>query len=295
MGRKRSKRDTSTQPQSLGEYSPQGDPTGVYETSTGTVAVEVDPYSRGGWLVSVNGVPSSHIAADPLRLEFEYMRWFAAALEWFTSASPAGERLSITHLGGGACTMARYICARYPAARNTVIELDEQLTVLARQLFELPRAPQLKIRAADARTATEGFADASRDVIIRDVFAGNVTPAPLATKEFFEHAHRSLRPGGLYIANCGDHRDLTLARSELKTMAQVFEHVACIADAQMLKGRRYGNIALIGTDAELPHGDALHQLTRTLLSDALPAQYKDHTWCERFMAAGTILRDDAPT
>ncbi|WP_306428416.1 MULTISPECIES: spermidine synthase [unclassified Corynebacterium] len=265
---------------------------GEYPTDTGWVRVEPDPYARGGWLVSVNGVPSSHIAEDPLQLEFEYMRWFATAIAWFVGANPAGERLSITHLGGGACTMARYLCAQYPDSRNTVVELDEKLTILARKFFNLPRAPHLKIRVGEARQVTDSFTDASRDVLIRDVFAGDTTPASLSTTEFFTNVHRSLRPGGLYIANCGDHRDLTLARSELKTMATVFRNVACIADPQMLKGRRYGNIVLLGTDSELPGQEAMHAITRSLLQGAVPAQFKDHDWCERFMAAG-VLRFDA--
>ena len=36
-------------------------------------------------------------------------------------------KLRITHLGGGACSMARYFADLYPTSRNTVVELDAKL------------------------------------------------------------------------------------------------------------------------------------------------------------------------
>ena len=51
---------------------------GVYTTYTGQVELRADKYSPGDWELLVNGVPSSHIAANPAQLEYEYMRWIAA-------------------------------------------------------------------------------------------------------------------------------------------------------------------------------------------------------------------------
>ena len=195
-----------------------------------------------GWEVFVNGVPSSHISADPLRLEYEYMRWIAAGCEAVIDSRLDASRLRVTHLGGGACSLARYFAARYPSARQTVVEVDAELARLVREWFDLPRAPRLKIRVGDARAVADGFRPGSRDVVIRDVFVGAVTPRPVTTMEFLAAVRRGLGPSGLYVANCGDHADLRLARSELRTMATVFARVGVIADPPMLKGRRYGNI-----------------------------------------------------
>lgn len=267
---------------------------GIYPTSTGEVELRADGFVPGAWEVLVNGVPSSHIHPDPCVLEFEYMRWMAAIVEWFEQTYVPQQRLRITHLGGGACSLARFCVARWPKARNTVVELDAELTQLVRQWFDLPRAPQLKIRAEDARHATEGFIAASRDVMIRDVFAGDTTPKNLSSIEFFRHVASALAPGGLYLANCGDHRDLSLAKSELRSMQQVFAHTAAVADPAMLKGRRYGNIVLIGTDSPLPEGTALQHIARDLLGGAVPAQFKGERWAEQFAAAGTLLFDATP-
>ncbi|WP_025252609.1 spermidine synthase [Corynebacterium vitaeruminis] len=268
---------------------------GLYPTATGSVELRQDPYSPGGHEVFVNGVPSSHIAADPLELAYEYMRWIALSVEAFVPGRLDPTRLRITHLGGGACTLARYFAARYPQSRNTVVELDGTLVELARAWFDLPKAPRLKIRQGDARAVTDTFVPASRDVIIRDVFAGATTPPSLITVEFFARCAEALSGSGLYVANCGDHPDLRLARSELAGMREVFGHVACIADPAMLKGRRYGNIILLGSNAPLPTGNDAARLRHELLGGAVPAHYEEGSWVAAFSSSGIALHDASGT
>lgn len=271
---------------------------GTYDISTGTAEVVADDYRPGAYVVHVNGVPSSHIVpGEPRALEFEYMRWMAAALERGITDRPEWDAaaLRVTHLGGGACTMARYLAAVWPGSRHTVVELDAKLGDLARRLFDIPRSPIVKIRAGEARAETENFLPASRDIIIRDVFAGATTPQPLTTVEFFQAAQRSLTAGGIYIANCGDHSDLAGAKAEIAGMREVFAHVSCIADPPMLKGRRYGNIILIGSDEPLfaEGSAALAGLGKDLLGGAVPAHFKDEAWTAR-LSGGASPRHDTP-
>ena len=54
--------------------------------------------------------------------------------------------LRLTHLGGGACSLARYFADVYPTSRNTVVELDRALADLVRSSFDLPRSPRVKDR-----------------------------------------------------------------------------------------------------------------------------------------------------
>ena len=136
---------------------------------------------------------SSHIdLADPLFLDFEYMRWIAALVEsrWPREPRP---KLRALHLGGGACSLARYFHAAYPDARQVVVELDGKLAEYVRGWFDLPKAPLLRLRVGEAREVTESLTPQTRDLIIRDVFAGSLTPRPLTTREFNEHAQA--RPG----------------------------------------------------------------------------------------------------
>ena len=162
-----------------------------------------------------------------------------------------------------------------------------------REWFDLPKAPTIKIRVGEARAVTEGFAPASRDVIIRDVFAGYITPEPLTTLEFTQLAERSLAPNGLYIINCGDDRSLSGARAEAAAITQVFEHTCIVADPAMLKGRRKGNVIIAGSHALLPVvGDlATAAITKRLLGGGVPAQYKDDAWVRDFARSATPRRD----
>ncbi|HEY8699445.1 MAG TPA: fused MFS/spermidine synthase [Arthrobacter sp.] len=278
--------------------SPDGPVEGVYYIDTGDCELIADQDNSNGWLLKINGVMSSHIdVADPLFLDFEYMRWMAALIEsrWPPSGSagsrPKGAdpaRLRGLHLGGGACSLARYFHAAYPDARQVVVELDGKLAGYVRGWFDLPKAPLLRIRVGEAREVTETLTAGTRDFIIRDVFAGALTPRPLTTAEFTNHARQVLAPGGMYVVNSGDAPDLKNAREDAATIAASFEHTVIIADPAMLKGRRYGNMVMAGSDAPFDHDP---QLARRLLGGAVPA----HLWNDaqvRAFAAGSPVRHD---
>lgn len=258
---------------------------GVYPIDTGSCELVRD-HLTDGWILHVNGVQSSHInLSDPTQLDFEYMQWMAALIadRW-----PASSRLRVLHLGAGACSMARHLAANYPQARQVAVDIDDTLARLVREWFDLPRAPLLRLRVGDAREVTESLTDNSRDLIIRDVFSAAVTPPALTTAEFTVQVRRVLAPGGVYMVNCGDTRDLSLARSEAATMGTLFEHLAIIADPAMLKGRRYGNIVIAAADTPLGESPAV---ARTLLGGGVPA----HIWLDpkvrSFATGGRVLHD----
>jgi len=226
---------------------------GVYPISTGEAELVPDGYHADGWLLLVNGVQSSHvIVGQPRMLDFEYMRWIAAVLDSHIQTHLNPEKLRITHLGGGACSLARYCADVYPNSRNTVVELDAKLAEHVRDWFDIPKSPRVKIRVGDAGTVTRSFAPASRDVVIRDVFAVDKTPVELTSVDFVRTVDHSLAPGGLYILNCGDGPSLDGARAEVAALFEVFEQVCLVADAAMFKGRRRGNIIIAASHSPLP-------------------------------------------
>jgi hypothetical protein len=282
MGRQRRNRPAEQD----GEAADSGPVAGTYRIDTGVAELLPDGGNPDGWLLKLNGVQSSHVdLADPLRLEFEYMRWIMALVESQWSRSV---RLRVLHLGGAACSLARYLVAAYPGSRNVVVEIDARLAEYVRAWFNLPRAPLLKIRVGEARQVTESLTDASRDLIIRDVFAGALTPKPLTTMEFTAQARRVLAPDGVYLVNCGDAPALATARREAATIAASFTHTAIIADPPMLKGRRYGNIIIAGSDAPLAESPLL---PRELLGGAVPAQLWGDAAVRRFALGAALLTD----
>ncbi|MGV9710293.1 spermidine synthase [Gordonia sp. NPDC003424] len=238
---------------------------GTYRIDTGIAELARDPVA-GGWLLTINGAQSSYLHTDPGLLDFEYMRQMAAVMaDRFDRAEP----LRVLHLGAAACALPRYLAATYPNARQVAVEIDGELARLAREWFDLPRAPRLRIRVGDAREVVSSLTEHTRDVVIRDAFVGARTPKHLTTAGFVRRVRQVLAPGGLYLANCGDNRNLTVARAEVATAASVFENVAVIADAAMLKGRRTGNLVLAASDRPV---EDTPELVRTLLSDPQPAQ-----------------------
>ena len=264
---------------------PAGPTPGVYPIDSGTAELVQDRDNPHGFLLLVNGVQSSHIdLADRAWLDFEYMRWITAVIE---DRVPQGQPLRVLHLGAAACSLARHLVEVRPGSHHLAVDTDGELSRLVREWFDLPRAPVLRLRIGDARTVTEALPDASQDVVVRDVFAGAVTPAPLTTLEFTRQVHRVLTPGGLYLLNCGDAPDLRLSKSEVATVATVFENVAVIADPPMLKGRRRGNVIVVGSDS--PVGSSA--LTRELLGGAVPAQFWDDRRSRDF-ARGVAPRAD---
>ncbi|MXP21038.1 spermidine synthase [Gordonia sp. HNM0687] len=266
---------------------PQAEPrAGTYPIDTGVAELTPDTIA-GGWLLTVNGAQSSHIHPDPTVLDFEYMRQMTALI---ADRFPLDTPLRVLHLGAAACALPRFIAARYPAAKQVAVEIDGELARLSREWFDLPRAPRLRIRVGDAREVVTSLTGHTRDVIVRDAFAGARTPDHLTSTGFLQQVHRVLAPGGLYLANCGDNRDLALARAEVSTAAGVFAHVALVADAAMFKGRRTGNIVLAASDHPII---ATPELVRTLLSDPQPAQMLDGPRARDFGSGAVIT--DAPT
>ena len=259
---------------------------GIFDISTGTA--ELVHSVDGGWLLSVNGAQSSHIDPDrPDALDFEYMRQASAAIvdRYPDSATP----LRVLHLGAAACALPRHLAHRYPQSRHVAVEIDAELARLAREWFDLPRAPRLRIRVGDAREVTESLREQTRDVVMRDAFSASVTPRHLTTVEFTRAVQRVLVPGGLYIANCGDRRNLASVRSEVSTIADVFANVELISDPSMFKGRRSGNIVVVAGDGDLPDSAALE---RALRADPEPSRLMTGRDASAF-GSGKIRRDEA--
>jgi spermidine synthase len=248
---------------------------GVFPVDAGTAEILPDPWTEGSWLLTLNGAESSQLNPDaPLELGFSYMRWMAAVVvhRWEPDAP-----LRILHLGGAGCTLARWATARYPNARQTAVELDAGLAALARERFALPRAPQLRIRVGEAGEVLAGAHPASRDVVIRDVFAGTgredqSTPGHLLGVEAARQAARVVGDG-LYLVNHGGGPDLRDARREAATLREAFSTVAAIADPPMFKGRRRGNIVFAATNGTLTGPGVRHEaLAHHLLADTESAR-----------------------
>jgi hypothetical protein len=106
------------------------------------------------------------------------------------------------------------------------------------------------------------------DLLVVDIFSGSQIPAHVTSLEFYRSAFGVLKPNGIVLVNVADGPPLMFARSQAATLSAAVANVAALAETQVLKGRRFGNIVLIGSDSPLP----MEWLPRLLASGPYPAK-----------------------
>ena len=217
-------------------------------TAGGAVQFLADADRPGGWLLLIDRIRQSYVDLDdPTYLDFEYAQWFADVFD----VLPAGP-LAVTHVGGGACTLARYVGATRPGSSQIVLEPDERLTALVRARLPFARGTRVRIRPVGGAQGIAALRDASADVLVLDAFAGGRVPAELTTVEFLTEVARVLAPGGVIIANVADGGPVTYTRRLVAALRSVFTDVLVRADPAVLKGRRFGNVVLAASGDDLP-------------------------------------------
>ncbi|MEU3104867.1 spermidine synthase [Streptomyces griseoflavus] len=218
------------------------------------------------WTLLIDGAPQSHVDLDdPSHLSFEYQRRFGHVVDL---AAPPGKPLHAVHLGGGAFTLARYVAATRPRSTQQVVERDAALVRLVRRELPLDARARIRVRAVDAREGLAKVPDGWAGLVVADVFSGARTPAHLTSTEFLDDVRRALAPGGIYAANLADGPPLAHLRGQIATAAARFAELALIADAAVLRGKRFGNAVLVASDAPLP----VAELTRRAASDPHPGR-----------------------
>jgi hypothetical protein len=264
------------------------------DVDSGVAELVGDPGRPSAWTLLVDGVPQSHVDLDdPRYLAFEYMRRLGHLVDLM---APAGDPLRVLHLGAGGLTLARYIAATRPGSSQVAIESDAALAELVRRRLPFGRgdrgagrgrAGRVRIQAGDARAALEQVPAGSFDVVVADLFAGGRTPAHLTSAEFGLAVARALRPSGIYAANVGDGPPLAHARARVATMRSVFPHGCLIADAAVLRGRRFGNLVLAGARRGLP----VAGLARRVAGDPFPGRLVHGDELDRFASGAKPITD----
>ncbi|MFE7976679.1 spermidine synthase [Streptomyces shenzhenensis] len=239
----------------------------VAESVDGGLAQLIPDPDRGrAWTLLIDGAPQSHVDLDdPAHLSFEYQRRLGHVVDL---AAPPGKPLRAVHLGGGACTLARYVAATRPRSTQQVVERDARLVELVRRQLPLDPAARIRVRSTDARAGLAKVPDGWADLVVSDVFSGARTPAHLTSAEFLDEVRRVLGPTGVYAANLADGPPLAHLRGQIATAAARFAEVALVADPAVLRGKRFGNAVLVAADGPLP----VAELTRRAASDPHPGR-----------------------
>lgn len=264
---------------------------------TGAIAELVpDPYVPGSLILEVDGTPQSQVdPEDPTQLFFEYVRRIGHVIDLMRAP---GSPITAVHLGGGAMTLPRYVAATRPGSRQQVLELEPDLIDFVRAHLPLPRGTQVRVRYGDARAGLSKLPPAlhgSVDLVVIDVFSGARTPAHLTSVEFYQQVFALLAPDGIVVANIADGPGLAFARRQAATMMSVAEDTTILAEAGILKGRRFGNLVLVGSPSALP----TEWLPRLLAGGPHPAKVMSKVELRNFVAGASIVTDataiDSPT
>jgi len=221
---------------------------GGVDVRTGRAELLADADRPGGWLLLLDRIRQSYVDLDdPTYLDFEYIRILGDVLD----ALPPGP-LRVTHVGGGALTLARYVAATRPGSSQLVLEPDDSLTAFVRSRLPLRRGSRIRVRAADGRTGIHALRTRTADVVVLDAFYGGRVPADLTTTEAMTDIARVLRPDGVFLANLADGPPLQYVRRVLASVRTVLPDAVAIGDAAVLRGRRFGNICLAAGRTALP-------------------------------------------
>ena len=240
----------------------------------------------GGWLLLLDRIRQSYVDLDdPTYLDFEYVQAFAGVVDAMGDGA-----LAVTHVGGGALTLARYVAVTRPGSSQIVLEPDADLTALVRARLPLPRGAKVRIRPVEGRPGISDLKTDSADVLVLDAFHGGRVPTDLTTADYIAEVARVLRPDGLFLANIADGPPLTYIRRFTAAVRTALPNALLRSDPAVLKGRRFGNIVLAAGAGEVP----LDQIVRHAAGAMFPQQVLAGPELRRFVGAAKPLTDADP-
>ncbi len=251
--------------------------------------IEKDRFVPGAFELIVDGTPQSHVnLADPKELFFEYIQRMGHVIDLI---GKKGEQITALHLGGGAFTLPRYVEATRPGSRQQIIELESDLVDFIRRELPLPKRAPIRVRHGDAREVVTKLPDGLRgnvDLIVVDIFAGSRTPAHVTSQEFYALLVPFLSPRGIMVVNVADGPGLAFARSQIATIRTLFPHVSALAEAQVLKGRRFGNVVLMASTRD----PGAEWMPRLMAGGPHPAKVMTGKELADFCATAHIVTDN---
>jgi spermidine synthase len=250
--------------------------------------IEPDRWVPGSFTLVVDGTPQSHVNLDnPAELFFEYIQRMGHVID---QLGMPGEPITAVHLGAGAFTLPRYIEATRPGSRQQVVELESDLVDFVRTHLPWSSRAQIRVRHGDAREVVAKFPPGLRgsvDLLVIDIFSGARTPAHVTSLEFYRSAVSLLADDGVVLVNVADGPGLAFARGQASTLASVVADVAVLAETQILKGRRFGNVVLVGSQKPLP----LEWMPRLLAGGPHPSKVVSGGELRDFIAGAPIVTD----
>jgi hypothetical protein len=238
----------------------------------GDLVAERDPQRPSAWLLRQHDMDASYVdLADPLHLEFDYLRWVRIVLR-------IARARRVLHVGGGACALPRALAAEDPGGRQEVCEIDADVLALAREHLGLRRAPGLRVRLAEGRAFVASQPADSWDAIVIDAFVGATVPRRLITMQALIDV---ARVAPLALINVVD----TRAARDVHTVAAGLTHAY---PRVWSLGGRVGNTVVVGSVETLD----LRRIAARVAADPSPARLTAPRAMAQRLGGAPGLHDD---
>lgn len=267
-------------------------PTRILSGSGHVASITPDRWVTGAFTLTVNGTPQSHVNLDdPADLFFEYIQRMGHVID---QLGMPGEPITALHLGAGALTLPRYIEATRPGSRQQVVESEPDIIDMVRTELPWSKRASIRIRHGDAREVIGKLPrglHGTVDLVVVDVFSGARTPAHVTSIEFYERVVALLSSRGIILANVADGPGLAFARSQAATLSAAIGNVAVLAETQILKGKRFGNLVMVGSAGELP----FDWISRLLAAGPHPSKSVVGAELREFIARAPVVTDGTAT
>ena len=203
-------------------------------------------------------------------LVYEYTKYYDLMFE---SSKNIKNTLMI---GGAGYSYPKYYISNYSDKSMDVVEIDEDITKIAKEYFyldklieeyDLNNTNRLGLIAEDGRTYLNKNTK-KYDAILNDAFAGETPAATLTTIEAAQKIYDSLTENGLYLSNIISSitgEDSKFIKAEVNTLKQVFKNVYVVPCRDKNDLELTQNNMVIATDDDL----LLNNIAEVNLDDAI--------------------------
>ena len=194
--------------------------------------------------------------------QYDLVFGYTDAYNMAYNARKTDESLRTLMIGGCGYSYPKYYISHYPDDSIDVVEIDGEITELAKQYFGLEQfikeirteeTGRMDLITEDGRTFLNRQ-DQKYDLIFNDAFSGG-TPVPtLASIEGCQRIKQNLNDGGIYACNIigsltGENS--RFARAEINTISHVFRNIAVVDVSPDREASEIRNFVVFASDGDL--------------------------------------------
>jgi spermidine synthase len=191
-------------------------------------------------------------------------------------------------IGGAGYSFPKDFLKTYPDKQIETVEIDPQMTAIAKKYFNLAENPNLRIFHEDGRIFLNRSAPEKYDAVFLDAFGSLFSvPFHLTTTEAVREIDRVLKPDGVVIFNVGGAVKGKASRflnAEINTYKQTFPQVLLFKVRPERPDEDVQNLIIVASKSKNPVNltSADPQLSRLL----------DNLYAAPLLSAENVLTDD---